>query len=75
MVKTATRKGSGPTTRAQSISASADDFFGDEDSEEGESATVPEEGGEEGEADLYFPAEVNINVDEALIGLESLLDE
>lgn len=61
----------------QSQQQSNDDFyFGYEETIESRDVTeMNDENLDENEDELYFPADVNINVDEALVGLEDLLDE
>lgn len=61
-----------PQTQTNSI----DDFFYIyEDPADKSEADIQDEITDDSEIEVYFPADVNINVDEALVGLEDLLDE
>lgn len=62
-------------TPQTSQKVSDDDFFyyyqDPTEKSEGEGGDTTDDS----EIEIYFPADVHINVDEALVGLESLLDE
>lgn len=60
-----------------SLVNSSDDFYNayDDNISKAEDETQDEVTEESELMEMYYPADVNINVDEALVGLEDLLDE